>query len=143
VKNGSSDYVVGLSYDYLSLLLLHRPEHHGVGLFCDRWQKNGGPEELVCIAFICMAERKKINSPLTAVYDSKGGQTKISPTKISLIYYFFEGGKTVFDHGIISVVWILHRQHRVISGHLLICSSKDPFEANIQRCPLSSIKQPS
>ena len=68
----------------------------------------------------------------------------MSPMKFSLIYYFFEGGKTVFDHGKISVVWILHRQHSVISGHhLLICPSKDPFEANIQRCPLSSINQPS
>ena len=27
-------------------------EHHGVGLFCDWWQKSRGPEELVCIAFI-------------------------------------------------------------------------------------------
>ena len=67
----------------------------------------------------------------------------MSPVKFSLIYYFFEGGKTVFDHGIISVVCILHSQNPIFNVLLLICSSKDPLEANIQRCTLSSINQPS
>ena len=58
----------------------------------------------------------------------------MSPMKFSLIYYFFEGGKTVFDHGIISVVWILHRQISVNCVLLLRAPSKDSFKANIQRC---------
>ena len=75
----------------------------------------------------------------TILWDSHEGQTKVSHGSSSLlhsrIFHFLEGGKTVFNHGIISVVLILHTYKIGCGGHLVICFSNNHFKAYIRRCP--------
>ena len=50
-----------------------------------------------------------------------------------VIFHFLEGGKTVFHHGIISVVLVLHTPNSVKREPFVNLSSIDPFEPPIQK----------
>eukprot|EP00984_Skeletonema_dohrnii_P029401 scaffold19974_cov82-Skeletonema_dohrnii-CCMP3373.AAC.1 len=63
-------------------------EHHGVGLFCDRWQKRPGPVVLVCMAFIKVKRTKhnivimKLRTPRLGIRAVAQGSSTSSSSRL-------------------------------------------------------------